>query len=155
MRKRLNQPPPKAASGNNGLGGFAKKSLVFSAIFSAIFAVGLNLSLNQVLPDVYSAEKLLSIAGDRINTELQNDRSRLRLAGFLSRNPYVHYRISILEENAGRLDRAIEEIELALGLFEMGLPNNPAKDKYVRRLNELRKKVAGNGPSPVQSGRRL
>jgi hypothetical protein len=140
VRKRPNHPSPNAANGDNGLGGFARKSLVFSAIFSAIFAVGLNLSLNQALPDVYSVERLLLIAGERINTELQNDRSRLRLAGFLSRNPYVHYRISVLEENAGRLDRAIEEIELALGLFELSPANNPARGKYQQRLNELNNK---------------
>lgn len=142
MRKRLNQPSPSTVNGGNGLGDFARKSLVFSAIFSAVFALGLNLSLNQVLPDVYSVERLLLITGERINKELENDRSRLRLAGFLSRNPYVHYRISVLEENAGRLDRAIEEIELALGLFELSPANNPARGKYQKRLNELNSKRA-------------
>lgn len=142
MRKRLNQPSPSAANDGNDLGRFAKKSLIFSAIFSAIFALGLNLSLNQVLPDVYSVEHLLLITGERINKELENDRSRLRLAGFLSRNPYVHYRISMLEENAGRLDRAIEEIELALGLFELSPANNPTRGKYQNRLNELNSKRA-------------
>lgn len=142
MRKRLNPTPLNNTSDAVGLVVFAKKSLIFSAIFSAVLAVGLSLSLNQVLPDVYSVEQLLLKVSEKISTELENDRSRLRLAGFLSRNPYVHYRVSVLEENAGRLDRAIEEVELALGLFELSPANNLAKDKYQRRLNELNSKRA-------------
>lgn len=142
MRKRLHSTPPNNTSRGAGLIAFAKKSFIFSVVFSTVFAIGLNISLNQVLPDVYSVERLLLKMGERISTELENDRSRLRLAGFLSRNPYVHYRVSVLEENAGRLDRAIEEIELALGLFELSPANNPARDKYQRRLNELNRKRA-------------
>ncbi len=131
------------------LSAFAVKAFVFSAIFSAVFAVGLSISLNTVLPDVYSVERLLARLGDKVNAGLEDDRNRLRFAGFLSRNPYVHYRISVLEEEAGRIHRAIEEIEFALGLFELGPPNNTAKEKYVKRLNELRRKL----PSPAQAGR--
>lgn len=141
---RKHQPPVSESVPKNdtGLVSFTKKAFVFSTIFSAVFAIALNLSLNQVLPDVYSVERLLLKVAETVNTELENDRSRLRLAGFLSRNPYVHYRISMLEENAGRLDRAIEEIELALGLFELSPANSPARDKYQRRLNELNSKRA-------------
>lgn len=142
MRKRQQPVSENSSKNNAGLVFFAKKALVFSAIFSAVFAIALNLSLNQILPDVYSVERLLLKVAERVNTEFENDRSRLRLAGFLSRNPYVHYKISELEENAGRLDRAIEEIELALGLFELSPANNPARDKYQRRLNELNSKRA-------------
>lgn len=123
------------------LSAFAVKAFLFSVIFSAVFAIGLSVSLNLVLPDVYSVERLLSRLGDKVNAGLEDDRSRLRLAGFLSRNPYVHYRISELEEKAGRIDRAAEEIEFALGLFELGASSNPAKDKYVKRLSDLRRKL--------------
>ncbi len=122
------------------LSAFAIKAFVFSVIFSAVFAVGLSVSLNTVLPDVYSVERLLARLGDKASAGLEDDRTRLRLAGFLSRNPYVHYRISVLEEKAGRLDRAVEEIELALGLFELGPQGHPAREKYLKRLNELRRK---------------
>jgi len=142
MRKRHVAAPADGSGGNDDLLAFAKKALIFSSIFSAVFAVALNLSLNQVLPDVHGVERLLEKGIARINSEFENDKNRLRLAGFLSRNPYVHYRMSVLEENAGQLDRAIEEIELALGLFELSPHGNPAREKYQRRLNELNKKRA-------------
>ena len=142
MRKHQLPMLENTQKNDTGLVSFTKKAFVFSIIFSTVFAIALNLSLNQVLPDVYSVERLLLKVAETVNTELENNRSRLRLAGFLSRNPYVHYRISVLEENAGRLDRAVEEIELALGLFELSPANNLARDKYQRRLNELNSKRA-------------
>lgn len=142
MRKHYSAQTSQAERQNSTpLSSFAIKAFVFSAVFSAVFAVGLSVSLNLVLPDVYSVERLLTRVGDKVNAGLEDDRSRLRFAGFLSRNPYVHYRISVLEEQAERVDRAIEEIEFALGLFELGPPNNPAKDKYVKRLNDLKRKL--------------
>lgn len=142
MRKHYSARTPQAEQQNpTTLSAFAIKAFIFSAIFSAVFAIGLSVSLNLVLPDVYSVERLLVRLGDKVSAGLEDDRSRLRLAGFLSRNPYVHYRISVLEEQAGRVDRAIEEIEFALGLFELGPSSNPAKDKYVKRLNDLKRKL--------------
>ncbi len=147
MRKHYFSRTPQPRQQNSAtLPTFAIKAFIFSAIFSAVFAVGLSVSLNMVLPDVYSVERLLARLGDKVSAGLEDDRTRLRVAGFLSRNPYVHYRISMLEEKAGRIDRAAEEIEFALGLFELGPPGNPAKEKYLKRLNELRRKL----PSPVQ-----
>ncbi len=139
MRRR--PPTPNSAKDTQpDLVRFAVRAFVFSVIFSAIFAIGLSISLNTVLPDAYSVERLLEKLGGQVGTELGKDRNRIRLIGFLTHNPYVHYRISQLDEQAGRLDSAIEEIELALGLFELGPPNNPAKEKYLKRLNELQRK---------------
>jgi hypothetical protein len=140
MRKRSPSVPSLPKEQNPDLARFAVKAFVFSVIFSAVFAVGLSVSLNTVLPDVYSVERLLEKIGGQVGNELEKDRNRIRLVGFLTHNPYVHYRISQIEEQAGRLDSAVEEIELALGLFELGPPNNPAKEKYLKRLNELQRK---------------
>lgn len=141
MRKRQAPPPPETLKRPpTPLSTFAVKAFVFSVIFSAVFAVGLSISLNTVLPDVYSVERLLEKIGGQVGSELEKDRNRIRLVGFLTHNPYVHYRISQLDERAGRLENAIEEIELALGLFELGPPNNPAREKYLKRLNELQRK---------------
>lgn len=150
MRKHFLAKASQAGRKNSTrLSSFAIRVFIFSVIFSAVFAVGLSISLNLVLPDVYSVERLLIRVGEKVNADLEDDRNRLRLMGFLSRNPYAHYRISVLEEQAGRLDRAIEEIELALGLFELGPLGNPAKEKYLERLNALRRKL----PPPVPVGR--
>jgi hypothetical protein len=131
------------------LSAFAVKSFVFSAIFSAVLAVGLSVGLNLALPDVYSVERLLTRLRQQMESELGTDRNRIRLVGFLTHNPYVHYKVSLLEEQKGNLEAAVEEIEMALGLFDMGPPNNPARERYAKRLNELRlKQTAAAGKSP-------
>lgn len=145
MRKRHESPIPGNPQNLPGLSNFTVKTFIFSAVFSAVFAVGLSISLNLVLPDVYSIERLLEKARRQFGDELGKDRNRIRLVGFLTHNPQVHYKISLLDEQAGRLDSAIEEIELALGLFELGSANNPARQRYIKRLNELKQKLAKTG----------
>jgi hypothetical protein len=47
-----------------------------------------------------------------------------------------------MEEKDGKLENAIEEIELALGLFELHPENIAAREKYIHRLKDLKQKLA-------------
>jgi hypothetical protein len=78
----------------------------------------------------------------RIRDALREDRARLRLRGFFTNNPAVHYRISLIEEQQGRLETAVDEIELAVGLLELHSSDRAAKDRYAARLQDLKRKLA-------------
>lgn len=119
---------------------FAVKSAIFSAVFAGVFSVGLIITLGAIVPDAYTLKESVSALKDYFRTELQRDKTRIRFTGLVTNNPAVHYKISLLEEEKGNLGGAIEEIELAIGLLEMHSADKSVRDRYARRLDELKRK---------------
>ena len=127
---------------DGGYRAFVIKSVIFSAIFSGTLAVGLALGLILGLPDAYSLKESLVPVKEQLKKELQRDRTRVRLLGLFTTNPHAHYRMSYIEEQAGNIKDAIEEIEFAIGLLELHSPDKSVKERYQNRLGELKRKLA-------------
>ncbi|MEK7816288.1 MAG: hypothetical protein AAB294_05640 [Pseudomonadota bacterium] len=139
MRKALKDGSPNQAINYRE---FVVKSAIFSAIFSIMLAIGLATGLVFGLPDAYSLKESLVPVKEQIKKELQKDRTRVRLLGLFTTNPYAHYRMSYIEEEAGNIRNAIEEIEFAIGLLELHSPDKSVKERYQNRLGELKRKLA-------------
>jgi hypothetical protein len=102
-----------------------------SAIFTLVLCIGLGITAVLVIGTVAPGLK----------TELRKEKTRLRLVGLFTPNPQVHYRVSYIDEQFGNLKGAIDEIDLAIGLLELHGADKSVRDRYARRLEELRKKA--------------
>lgn len=79
-----------------------------------------------------------------------DERVKIRLKGLLTTNPAVHYRVSQIEEQNGNLANAIDEMELAVGLLDLHSTDRAAKDRYLARLRELKRKLEAQAPASAQ-----
>jgi hypothetical protein len=114
------------------------------AIKTIILAIVVSLAI------VYMAESIMSMVVEAVDLQpvktrlrkvTDDERVKIRLKGFLTTNPAVHYRVSQIEEQRGNLANAIDEIELAVGLLELHSSDRSAKDRYMARLKELKRKL--------------
>ena len=110
----------------DGLLGFTVRAIVV-----AVVLVG---GLAALMPD-------LRAVADGIKREVRQEHTRLRLMGLLTTNPQVHMRVSYIKENSGDIRGAIDEIDLAIGLLELHSSDKAAKDRYRKRLEDLRAKL--------------
>jgi len=117
-----------AASAFSGLLAFTIRALMVMIVVAIGFAV--------VLPDTRDMTQAL-------RRELRREETRIRLTGLLTTNPYVHMRVSQIKEKAGNIQGALDEIELAIGLFELHASDRQARQRYVARRDELIKKLQG------------
>ena len=133
----------KKSSG--GYGGFAIKVVIVTIAIS----LGVIFVIDSIVETITSA--MTSVDTQSLKTRLQNavreEKTRVRLKGLLTNNPAVHLRVSIMEEEKGNIPTAIEEIELAIGLLELHSADRAAKDRYVARLQELKRKLPPAQPS--------
>jgi hypothetical protein len=94
--------------------------------------------IDLIFPDYSDIHNYIAsknkIVADRIN-EKQN---QFYLLGLIQ-NPVALYKSSEVHENNGRLDNAIRDMELALGLLEMHGSNQILIEKFKTRLNSLKK----------------
>jgi len=70
----------------------------------------------------------------------KNDSSEKKVIVYakgLINNPEVFYQASILHQNSNKLDNAIADIELAIGLLEMHKSSEKYEQKFKTRLQEL------------------
>ena len=65
------------------------------------------------------------------------DKKVLVYAKGLINNPEVFFQTSILHEKSNKLDNAIADMELALGLLEMQKTSVNYQEKFKKRLQEL------------------
>jgi hypothetical protein len=77
---------------------------------------------------------------ESLRKPFQDERARLRLKGLFTTNPAVHYKMSLLEEQRGRIGDAIEELELGIGLLELHSADKAVKERFIQRLNALKAK---------------
>jgi hypothetical protein len=110
------------------------------AIVTAIAALGLAFIAESI-------EDAIPPLKNRVRQALKDPRTQIRLKGFLTTNPAVSYRVSLMEEKDGNLEAAIDEIELAIGLLELHSADRATQDKYTARLMELKRKLAAPAPA--------
>lgn len=105
-------------------------------LFTGILCGGAVLALKSVMESVKVRPAIL-----KLQNEMRKEASRIRLTGLLTTNPAVHWRVSFVDEKAGRIREAMDEIELAIGLLEMNKADKSVLDRYTRRLEELKRKL--------------
>jgi len=66
---------------------------------------------------------------------------RFRLIGLSTGNPAVHWKVADIYERDDRLDRAVDEIELAIGLLELHSSPAEVRNRYATRLADLRRSL--------------
>ena len=98
---------------------FAIKAGIVTVLFLTV--------LNSILPDFSKLKRL------------ETPKAKLFLLSFVQ-NPRVLLKISEIEEAEGKLDNAIRETELALGLLEMHGAAGHTTNLYLNRIKTLRAK---------------
>lgn len=129
---------------------YAIRVLIFTVIFIPVLAIGILISLTTVIPDSFAVKNDAQRLKDWARTELRrmepdstlrNDPVRLRLTDSLTNSPEIHYRMSIEEERHGNLEKALDEIELGLGLVELHPRNKVDHTKYESRHEQLKRRI--------------
>ena len=113
--------------------------IVSFSVKAAILVFLISLGLKWVTPGFREA---LGEKAGKLARELARDETRIILTGFFVSNPAVHWKISEFREKQFDYKRAQEEMELALGLFELHRGEPEARLRYIRRLEELKKAAA-------------
>lgn len=130
---------------------YTVRVLIFAVIFIPVLAIGILISLTTVIPDLFAVKNDAQRLKDWTRTELRrmefdstprNDPVRLRLTDALTSSPEIHYRMSIEEERNGNLEKALDEIELGLGLVELHPRNKVNHAKYESRREQLKRRIA-------------
>lgn len=70
----------------------------------------------------------------------ETEQNKLIWIGFIQ-NPNVLWKLSILEEQKGNFKKAINYMELAIGLMEMNGASEKYLNKYEQRLKLLESKI--------------
>ena len=119
--------PPSHSPTTNGIGALALRTLVVSIVIA--------LALSAVFPDIGQSLKGL------VKQAKKDEQVRLRLTGFLTQNPAVHWRMAEIYESKGDFSEASTEIELAIGLLELHSARQAVIDRYSERLLSLKTKA--------------
>lgn len=98
---------------------------------TGIILIGIFIFLGIILPDSDELRSKLR----RLDTE----KSKLAWLSFIQ-NPQSLLKISEIEENEGKLDNAIRETELAIGLLEMHGADKQVIQRYTDRIKKLMSK---------------
>lgn len=88
-----------------------------------------------------------------IKKEAKIEKTRVALMSFIQ-NPAALYRASEIDEKAGKLNDAVIEMKLAIGLLEMHNANQHVIKRYTARLDHLNsqlKIVSEKSLSPEQA----
>ena len=115
----------------------ATKTSPFAGLFAftvraLIVVMVIAIALAALMPDVPGVVK----------REFRREEVRIRLLGLITSNPAVHMRISHIREQKGDLQGALDELELAIGLFELHAADKRAPERYVTRRDELKQKLS-------------
>lgn len=114
------QPTEKQLFGNSSaISAFAMKAGVV-LVFILVLA-------NFLAPDLSRLKRL------------ETPKTKLYLLSFVQ-NPQALYKISEMDEAEGKIDNAIREIELAIGLLEMHGADKQVIQRYNDRLTKLKSK---------------
>jgi hypothetical protein len=94
-------------------------------IKTVVIAAAMFLTVKAIIPDIPKIPA--------------TERNKLLVLSFIQ-NPYVLWRLSILEEEKGNLKNANMYIEAAIGLLEMNGASDISMQKYRDRLKKLNTK---------------
>lgn len=117
--KNVNPSEKQLLTNSGGVGIFAMKT--------GIVLILILILANFLLPDFSELKRF------------ETPKSKIILLSFVQ-NPQALLKISEIEEAEGKIDNAIREVELAIGLLEMHGANNQVIQKYTDRVNKLKSK---------------
>ena len=118
-------------------------SLVVFSIKAAITFILFIVAIAVLMPD-------FSALSYSIKKAAKNEKTRVALMSFIQ-NPAALFRASEIDEKAGKLNDAVLEMQLAIGLLEMHNANPLVIKRYTTRLDHLNLPLKTSGeqsPSP-------
>lgn len=128
------------------------KGIEIFAIKTGIVLIGIFILVNFLLPDFgtfeYKLEHKLGKFQDKLK-RLETPKSKLILLSFVQ-NPQALLKVSEIEESEGKIDNAIREMELAIGLLEMHGADKQVMQKYTDRVKKLTAKKSNMAVTPAQ-----
>lgn len=116
------------------------QALALFSIKTVIVLLLLGIFMSVMLPDAaqvseIKAEVKKNLTGFRKN--FQDERAKLYTLSFIQ-NPAALYKISEIEERNGKVDNAMRDLELAIGLLEMHGAEKQVVKRYADRLEALK-----------------
>jgi hypothetical protein len=109
------------------------QTLGMFAAKAAIVVVLLGVLLEVFLPDMHEV-------GERVGKNFRNERAKLYMLSFVQ-NPVALYKTSEIAERDSKLDSAVRDMELAIGLLEMHSADKQIIKRYSDRLDKLKAMV--------------
>lgn len=108
---------------------------------AVVITILLALFLDAYIPDFYEIREDLSQQKSALKTKVANvlkeERTKLYVLSFVQ-NPAALYKTSEIAEHDGRLDSAMRDMELAIGLLEMHNADKQVIKRYNDRLEKLK-----------------
>ncbi len=94
--------------------------------------------LDYVLPDSADVRTEVAAFKRQITKNFKDDRAKLYALSFIQ-NPAALYKTSEIAEREGKIDSAIRDIEMAIGLLEMHSADKLVIKRYYERYERLAK----------------
>ena len=123
----------KADSLFRSLGIFAGKVAIVLVLLGVFMEVFLP-DFDEVKAEVMQQKAALK---DRLVKTFGNEKAKLYVLSFVQ-NPAVFYRTSEIAERDAKMDSAVRDMELAIGLLEMHNTDKQVIKRYNDRLDKLK-----------------
>lgn len=124
--------PENSTNSRKPVSSFALKFIIALVLLYTFFDI--------LLPDFSDIQNFISSKNKIISEKINEKQNQFYFLG-LVQNPAAFYRSSEIHEANGRLDKAIRDMDLAIGLLEMNGANQTVIERYTNRLSMLRKQI--------------
>jgi len=124
--------PENSTNSRKPVSSFALKFIIALVLLYTFFDI--------LLPDFSDIQNFISSKNKIISAKINEKQNQFYFLG-LVQNPAAFYRSSEIHEANGRLDKAIRDMDLAIGLLEMNGANQTVIERYTNRLSMLRKQI--------------
>jgi len=112
---------------------FVAKAVVIT-ILLALFLDAFIPDFSDIRDDLSKQKAALKV---KVANALKDERTKLYVLSFVQ-NPAALYKTSEIAERDGRLDSAMRDVELAIGLLEMHGADKQVIKRYSDRLTKLK-----------------
>ena len=112
---------------------FAAKAVVITVLL-ALFLDAFIPDFSQIREDFSQQKAALKV---KVANALKDERTKLYILSFVQ-NPVALYKTSEIAERDGKLDNAMRDMELAVGLLEMHGADKQVIKRYNDRLDKLK-----------------
>lgn len=112
---------------------FTAKAVVIT-ILLALFLDAFIPDFSQIREDFSQQKAALKV---KVANALKDERTKLYILSFVQ-NPVALYKTSEIAERDGKLDNAMRDMELAVGLLEMHGADKQVIKRYNDRLDKLK-----------------
>jgi len=120
------------------------KDIYSDRFLRELFASTIDFSIKAAIVVALIALMIKSVSPDMDKwRKLDNPMTTLMLLSLVN-NPRALLKASEIEEGEGKLDQAVREMELAVGLLEMHGANEQTLSIYQNRLEKLRSRLPKN-----------